>query len=404
MAPTPADDPLAFLSRGLLESLDSGGSSGTQPQQQAGPSSSSGAYHPPASSSDGALSGGLTSSGMMMGHHGRQPAPPALHLQHRSFAPQQQQQQAYGGGFAEGSDQRGPPPHQQQMYDGPRSADFDRSHPMLDDGGGGYGRHLQPGGVGQGYSYSQQQQPHPASRSPYPPMSQFEAHSPTTPIHLGLYGEPDGYPPPPPGAGGPYYPPSQHTLPPDSLFGSHLSQQQQQQQQLPLRQASMPPSSVSQGGFGPAAFQMLSPPGAPPMQFGQPPSLPLSLPPSQQQQQQQQQKPLRQASMPVQSSSLALSMLPVGLGGVNPLLGQNGRFPRLGGGGAGSGGNGSPGGRTEAEEEISTIFVVGFPDDMQVRHAVCHQGRASILWPLTLDRSYITGARVSEHVHLLCRL
>lgn len=304
---------------------------------------------------------------MLMSHHGRQPAPSALHLQHRPFVPSPQQ--GGSGGFGEPLDQRGLP-HPQQMYEGSRSIDFDRGQSMLDDGGGGYGRHLQPG---QGYAYSQQQQQqsHSASRSPYPPMSQFETHSPTTSVHLGPYGEPDGYPPPPSGAGGLYYPQSQHSLPPDPLYGNH---HQQQQQQPPLRQASMPLSSASQGGFGPSGFQLLSPPGAPPMHFGQPPKV--SQP---QQQLQQQQKPLRQASMPAQGSSLALSMLPVGLGGVNPLLGQNGRFPRTGGGGPGVGGNSSPGGRAELEEEISTIFVVGFPDDMQVRCDEEHQKRVAPL-------------------------
>ena len=45
-------------------------------------------------------------------------------------------------------------------------------------------------------------------------------------------------------------------------------------------------------------------------------------------------------------------------------------------------------------EEISTIFVVGFPDDMQVRHIVyriCHPTKAPI------------GARVPKHVHILFR-
>lgn len=64
--------------------------------------------------------------------------------------------------------------------------------------------------------------------------------------------------------------------------------------------------------------------------------------------------------------------LPVGMGGVNPLLGAGGRFPggfgRLNGVRGLEGLQQGPGGgRGEIEEEISTIFVVGFPDDMQVR-------------------------------------
>lgn len=46
------------------------------------------------------------------------------------------------------------------------------------------------------------------------------------------------------------------------------------------------------------------------------------------------------------------------------------------------------------QEEISTIFVVGFPDDMQVR-------LFTPIWVRVSDKRSITGTRVPEYVHVL---
>lgn len=69
------------------------------------------------------------------------------------------------------------------------------------------------------------------------------------------------------------------------------------------------------------------------------------------------------------------------------------------------GGTSHTNGSTQApsQEEISTIFVVGFPEDMQVRvstlgKSVSKRLTASCLVPLS------SGARISEHVHILTRL
>lgn len=163
--------------------------------------------------------------------------------------------------------------------------------------------------------------PQPGSSAPSANLLPFPPDSDTS-----------AYPPP-----SPYFPPAQFARPPDPLYSAQAAAAQggmhpslaQQQQHYSLRQ-----QSQSQQG------------------------------------QQQQQQLAPQTLIPV---TMANSLgLPVGMGGVNPLLGPGARFP--GGFSRSNGGRGSEGvsqgsfgpARGEVEEEISTVFVVGFPEDMQV--------------------------------------
>lgn len=241
------------------------------------------------------------------------------------------------------------------MADASSSQPYVGFPPPLGEGGGA--------GVGGPSSYLHQQRQH--QRSSPPLSSSLPDHPSSSSIHSFL-SDPEYLSPPPvldgdhsryPPLSPPYYPPSQHTLSSDPLYSQGGGGQGQPSQHYP---------PIFQSQFG----------GPPPRQGGgtyPPPPLPPSSSLHTQGGSQQQQQ-----LMPV---SVALSMgLPVGMGGVNPMLGQGGggRFAGGGGGGGGGGGRFGPrgadgpstntsGGRQDPDEEISTIFVVGFPDDMQVR-------------------------------------
>lgn len=313
------DDDISFIGRGLFESLDSiGGGSSQQYQQQP---------QRPLSHS----SSPLPSSSTPTTHHPY----PSPHSRGNYF----QDRTRFGDVSGEGRSRREDQPTQ-STYDEDRRLQLNKpgGNPSMSfrdfsTNNGPEGYPDSPNALSFSATHQHPPQRIQSASSPggfHPQLSQPEAStsssSPTvlpfsTELELSNNLSPM------------YHPPGQHALPPDHLY------------QLPLLSNPQFPNSLQNHSF---------------LQVQQ--QIPLS----------QRQQPPHLQNQSIIPIGIASSMgLPVGMGGVNPKLSQNGRVnagsSRVGGRGEGEGqqGSGLSVGR-ELEEEISTIFVVGFPDDMQV--------------------------------------